>query len=297
MAADHYVAALPVERLLMLLSPALRAAEPRLERARPARRALDERRDVLPRPRRAAAARPRDLHRLRVGADGDLAGAVLARRRPRAARRRPRRGHPLRRRVGVGAARPADRQGRDGVHARRRSAPRSGASSPTTSTTARCDEGNVRGVVPGPGDRVPESDCGHQPRAAADQHGRLVGGPAGRGDADPNLFLAADFVRTHTDLATMEGANEAARRAVNGILAATGSARRAAGCGSCASRACSRRSGRSTGCAGGSAAGPCGCRPGAGGDRAGRAGVARAASSDRDHPVARALTRRSRRAA
>jgi hypothetical protein len=34
----------------------------------------------------------------------------------------------------------------------------------------------------------------------------------------PNLFLAADYVRTHTDLATMEGANEAARRAVNGIL-------------------------------------------------------------------------------
>jgi uncharacterized protein with NAD-binding domain and iron-sulfur cluster len=39
--------------------------------------------------------------------------------------------------------------------------------------------------------------------------------------AIPNLFLAADFVRTHTDLATMEGANEAARRAVNGILAAS----------------------------------------------------------------------------
>ena len=37
----------------------------------------------------------------------------------------------------------------------------------------------------------------------------------------PNLFLASDFVRTYTDLATMEGANEAARRAVNGILAAT----------------------------------------------------------------------------
>jgi uncharacterized protein with NAD-binding domain and iron-sulfur cluster len=36
----------------------------------------------------------------------------------------------------------------------------------------------------------------------------------------PNLFLAADYVRTNTDLATMEGANEAARRAVNGILAA-----------------------------------------------------------------------------
>jgi uncharacterized protein with NAD-binding domain and iron-sulfur cluster len=33
-----------------------------------------------------------------------------------------------------------------------------------------------------------------------------------------NLFLASDYVRTFTDLATMEGANEAARRAVNGIL-------------------------------------------------------------------------------
>jgi len=34
----------------------------------------------------------------------------------------------------------------------------------------------------------------------------------------PNLFLASDYVQTYTDLATMEGANEAARRAVNGIL-------------------------------------------------------------------------------
>jgi uncharacterized protein with NAD-binding domain and iron-sulfur cluster len=39
----------------------------------------------------------------------------------------------------------------------------------------------------------------------------------------PNLFLASDYVKTHTDLATMEGANEAARRAVNGILNASGS--------------------------------------------------------------------------
>jgi uncharacterized protein with NAD-binding domain and iron-sulfur cluster len=39
----------------------------------------------------------------------------------------------------------------------------------------------------------------------------------------PNLWLAADYVRTNTDLATMEGASEAARRAVNAILERTGS--------------------------------------------------------------------------
>jgi uncharacterized protein with NAD-binding domain and iron-sulfur cluster len=39
----------------------------------------------------------------------------------------------------------------------------------------------------------------------------------------PNLFLAADYVQTYTDLATMEGANEAARRATNCILEAAGS--------------------------------------------------------------------------
>jgi uncharacterized protein with NAD-binding domain and iron-sulfur cluster len=38
-----------------------------------------------------------------------------------------------------------------------------------------------------------------------------------------NLFLASDYVRTNTDLATMEAANEAARRAVNGLLDAAGS--------------------------------------------------------------------------
>ena len=45
----------------------------------------------------------------------------------------------------------------------------------------------------------------------------------------PNLFLASDYVRTYTDLATMEAANEAARRAVNGILDAEAAA--AARCG------------------------------------------------------------------
>ena len=39
----------------------------------------------------------------------------------------------------------------------------------------------------------------------------------------PNLMLAADYVNTFTNLACMEGANEAGRRATNAILDATGS--------------------------------------------------------------------------
>ncbi|MDX3227678.1 FAD-dependent oxidoreductase [Streptomyces sp. ME19-01-6] len=41
--------------------------------------------------------------------------------------------------------------------------------------------------------------------------------------AVPNLFLAGDYVTTDIDLATMEGANESARRAVNALLDAEGS--------------------------------------------------------------------------
>ena len=41
--------------------------------------------------------------------------------------------------------------------------------------------------------------------------------------AIPNLFVAGDFVQTDVDLASMEGANESARHAVNAILEASGS--------------------------------------------------------------------------
>jgi hypothetical protein len=37
------------------------------------------------------------------------------------------------------------------------------------------------------------------------------------------MFLAADYLRTDTDLACMEGANEAGRRAANAVLEASGS--------------------------------------------------------------------------
>ena len=76
-----------------------------------------------------------------------------------------------------------------------------------------------------PAIEFPNPTGADEPRTAADQHRRLVGRPARRRRRRSRTsFLAADYVRTHTDLATMEGANEAARRAVNVILDATGSA-------------------------------------------------------------------------
>ncbi len=51
--------------------------------------------------------------------------------------------------------------------------------------------------------------------------GSLQHRPEASTDAE-NLVLASDYVRTNTDLATMEAANEAARRAVNTILERSG---------------------------------------------------------------------------
>jgi hypothetical protein len=46
--------------------------------------------------------------------------------------------------------------------------------------------------------------------------------------AIPNLLLAGDHVRSDVDLATMDGANESARRAVNALLERSGSRARPA---------------------------------------------------------------------
>ena len=99
-----------------------------------------------------------------------------------------------------------------------------GASCTTTSTTSTA--ANVVRAFLDPAIEFPN------PTEAANLEPLLVntaGSWADRPDAVtriPNLFLASDYVRTNTDLATMEGANEAARRAVNGIL--DGDAARAA---------------------------------------------------------------------
>ncbi|MCI3245442.1 hydroxysqualene dehydroxylase [Streptomyces spinosisporus] len=52
--------------------------------------------------------------------------------------------------------------------------------------------------------------------------GTLYNRPSARTEV-PNFFLAGDYVRTDVDLATMEGANESARRAVNALLDADNS--------------------------------------------------------------------------
>ncbi|MFF0226004.1 FAD-dependent oxidoreductase [Streptomyces sp. NPDC004629] len=52
--------------------------------------------------------------------------------------------------------------------------------------------------------------------------GTLYNRPSAK-TAVPNFFLAGDYVRTDVDLATMEGANESARRAVNALLDADNS--------------------------------------------------------------------------
>jgi uncharacterized protein with NAD-binding domain and iron-sulfur cluster len=69
----------------------------------------------------------------------------------------------------------------------------------------------------GPGDDGPSANSA-EPVVVA-----TAGSWASRPDAATaigNLFLAADYVRTAIDLPTMEGANEAGRRAVNALLAA-----------------------------------------------------------------------------
>jgi uncharacterized protein with NAD-binding domain and iron-sulfur cluster len=53
--------------------------------------------------------------------------------------------------------------------------------------------------------------------------GTLALRPSARRERIPNMFLAADYVDTATNLACMEGANEGARRAVNAVLDQVGS--------------------------------------------------------------------------
>ena len=220
--ADHYVAALPVERLRLLLSPALRAAEPRLA--------------ALPRlvvrwMNGVMFYLDRDVplqhgHAIFIDSEWALTAISQAQFWP---------GVDLEQRgdgrvegiLSVDVSeweRPGRRTGKVAM-----------ACTPEEIREevwgqlvdhiddGSLDEANVLAWFLDPAIQFPN------PTGATNLEPLLIntaGSWADRPDAVtriPNLFLAADFVRTHTDLATMEGANEAARRAVNGILEATGS--------------------------------------------------------------------------
>jgi uncharacterized protein with NAD-binding domain and iron-sulfur cluster len=221
-AADHYVAALPVERLRLLLSPPLRAAEPRLA--------------ALPRlvtrwMNGVLFYLDRDVplqhgHAIFIDSEWALTAISQAQFWPSVDLRR--RGDGRVEGILSIDVSEWERPGRR-----------------TGKVAMACTPGEIRAEVWG--QLVDHIDDGSldeanvvtwfldpaiqfpNPTAATNLEPLLIntaGSWADRPDAVtriPNFFLAADFVRTHTDLATMEGANEAARRAVNGILEATGS--------------------------------------------------------------------------
>ena len=89
----------------------------------------------------------------------------------------------------------------------------------------RCDVLTTPTCWPGSSTRASSTrtKSGHQPRAAAHQHGGFVGRPSAGGDSDRQPLLAADYVRTHTDLGDDGGRERAPPQGRNGILAAAGS--------------------------------------------------------------------------
>ena len=219
--ADEYILATPIE-----VTQRARPGPPRRPRSRageppPPEDRVDERHPVPPPRAGADRRRPRELRRLAVGADVDLPTAVLG---------------PTSTSPPTSATAPCTTS--LSIDISNWDAPGIVHRKPATACTA--DEiaeevwAQMKAHLDDPG-ALPD-DLPHswfldpairfpRPGHAANDEPLLVntvGSWAHRPDARtsvPNLFLASDYVRTTTDLATMEGANEAARRAVNAILA------------------------------------------------------------------------------
>jgi uncharacterized protein with NAD-binding domain and iron-sulfur cluster len=220
--ADHYVAALPVERLRLLLSPALRAAEPRLA--------------TLPRlvvrwMNGAMFYLDRDVplqHGHAIFIDSEWALTAISQAQFWPDVELEQRGDGRVEGILSVDVSEWERPGRRTGKVAMACTPDEIRAEVWGQLTDHIDDGsldaaNVLAWFLDPAIQFPN------PTAATNLEPLLIntaGSWADRPDASTrieNLFLAADFVRTHTDLATMEGANEAARRAVNGILDATGS--------------------------------------------------------------------------
>ncbi|MEN3282360.1 MAG: hypothetical protein V7607_3500 [Solirubrobacteraceae bacterium] len=226
--ADHYVAAMPVEQLVKLLSPALVAAEPRLRRLHLLRTRWMNGiafylRDDVP----VVAG-----HTIYIDSDWALTSISQRQFWPRVDFSHLGHGN-------VGGLISVD------VSDWERPSRRTGKVASMCSAEEIKDEvwAQLKDHLNGDGPAEMVLDDANlvgwyldddisfpNPTAAANAEPLLIntaGSWTNRPDAVtavPNLFLASDFVRTHTDLATMEGANEAARRAVNGILDASSSA-------------------------------------------------------------------------
>ena len=167
--------------------------------------------------------------------DLDLPGPVLDRLRPRRLRRRDGPGHPVRGHLRLGRARrPHDPQARPRAPARGDPGRGLGSAQGRDQQRGRRDPDrrhetrlvprsrHLAGDTVDPGDiHVEGMDVDAEP-LLVNKAGRWGLRPTAH-TGIPNLFLASDYVRTNTNLATMEAANEAARRAVNGILDATDS--------------------------------------------------------------------------
>ena len=123
-------------------------------------------------------------------------------------------GHPLRQ-AGEALHARGDRRARCGRRSRRTSRTTASRCCPTTSSTRGSSTRRSRGRRSAGRNRNDEP-------LLVNTVGSWEKRPQARTKI-PNLFLAGDYVQTDIDLATMEGANESGRAAVNALLDASGS--------------------------------------------------------------------------
>ena len=222
--------AMPVERARKLLVAAsVLALDPALAGDERALRRLDERHPVLPARAGRHHPRPHHLRRRAVGADRADPGAVLGRARLRARLRRRHGRSTACRSTSPTGTRPGILYGKP-------------AKQCTREEVAREVWAQIKAHLEDTGESVLPDDMLHSwfLDPAISWHPKRGGATATtsrcwstrsargrsarrRATKIPNLFLAGDYVQTDIDLATMEGANESGRAAVNALLDASGS--------------------------------------------------------------------------
>ncbi len=224
--ADFYIAALPVEVMATLINDDIETRRALARQPGQIQDPLDERHSVLSLQGRAARERPRHLSRFAVGADLHLPAAVLDRSRP----------------VPVSAT--ARSRGILSVDISDWEAPGVVFGKPARECSAEeikeevwtqlkqhlndsgatlIDDANLVAWFLDPDIEFPNpGEATNAEPLLINTAGSLQYRPEAQVELE-NFFLASDYVRTYTDIACMEAANEAARRAVNCLLLASGS--------------------------------------------------------------------------